>query len=91
MIGFINTNSVTSLIIAAVILGAIAVIVDRLNFPQKPFRPRGSKPVVGASRHGTEPELTSSTSAATRANRSTTFAPSRFQWAKYSKSPRHQR
>ena len=40
MIGFINTNSVTSLIIAAVILGAIAVIVDRLNFPQKPFRPK---------------------------------------------------
>jgi hypothetical protein len=40
MIGFINTNSVTSLIIAAVILAAIAVIVDRLNFPQKPFRPK---------------------------------------------------
>ena len=40
MLAFINTGSVTSLIIGAVILGVIAVLLDRLNFPQKPFRPK---------------------------------------------------
>ncbi len=38
--GFINTSSVSSLIIGAVILAVIAVLLDRLNFPQKPFRPK---------------------------------------------------
>ena len=40
MIGFIDTSSVTSLVIAAVILAVVAVVVDRLNFPQRPFRPK---------------------------------------------------
>jgi hypothetical protein len=38
MVAFVNTDSVTSLIIGALILALIAVLLDRLNFPQKPFR-----------------------------------------------------
>ncbi|MDH3295535.1 MAG: hypothetical protein OER95_14545 [Acidimicrobiia bacterium] len=38
VVGFVNTGSVTSLIIGAAVLAVIAVLLDRLNFPQKPFR-----------------------------------------------------
>lgn len=40
MEGFINTSSVLSLILGALVLSLIAVVLDRLNFPQRPFRPK---------------------------------------------------
>lgn len=40
MDAFINTSSVVSLVIGALILGLIAVVLDRINFPQRPFRPK---------------------------------------------------
>ncbi len=43
MVGFINTSSVMSLVIGALVLGLIAVVLDRVNFPQKPFRPKRIK------------------------------------------------
>ncbi|MDH3302550.1 MAG: hypothetical protein OES24_18790 [Acidimicrobiia bacterium] len=38
MVEFINTSSVLSLVIGALVLGLIAVVLDRINFPQRPFR-----------------------------------------------------
>lgn len=40
MVEFINTSSVLSLVIGALVLGLIAVVLDRINFPQRPFRPK---------------------------------------------------
>lgn len=40
MVAFINTSSVLSLVIGALVLGLIAVVLDRINFPQRPFRPK---------------------------------------------------
>ena len=38
MIGFVDTSSVASLVAGALVLGLIAVVLDRINFPQRPFR-----------------------------------------------------
>jgi hypothetical protein len=35
------------LVLAALVLGVLAVVVDRLNFPQRPFRPRTVTTVDG--------------------------------------------
>ena len=35
-----DQNFVFLLIGAAIVLGLIAVLIDRLNFPQRPFRPK---------------------------------------------------
>lgn len=43
MVGLINTSSVMSLVIGALLLGTIAVVLDRINFPQRPFRPKRIK------------------------------------------------
>ena len=40
MVGFINTSSVISMVAGALVLGLIAVVLDRLNFPQRPFSPK---------------------------------------------------
>lgn len=40
MVDFVNTSSVLSLVIGALVLGLIAVVLDRINFPQRPFRPK---------------------------------------------------
>ncbi len=40
MVGFINTSSVMSLVLGAILLGLIALLLDRINFPQRPFRPK---------------------------------------------------
>ncbi len=44
MIAFINTGSVLSLLFAAVVLGVLAVLLDRVNFPQRPFRAKQIQP-----------------------------------------------
>lgn len=36
----VDGGTVTILIIGVLILGALAVVLDRVNFPQKPFRPK---------------------------------------------------
>lgn len=36
----INAGTVTWLVVAALVLGVLAVVLDRVNFPQKPFRPK---------------------------------------------------
>jgi len=36
----IDAGTITWLIVGAVLLGALAVVIDRVNFPQKPFRPK---------------------------------------------------
>lgn len=38
MVAFVNTGSVLFLVTGALVLGLIAVLLDRLNFPQRPFR-----------------------------------------------------
>lgn len=40
LVGFINTSSVLSLMIGALVFGLIAVVLDRINFPQRSFRPK---------------------------------------------------
>lgn len=37
---FMEQNAVFLLIGAAIVLGLIAVLIDRLNFPQRRFRPK---------------------------------------------------
>ena len=50
----INSSSVILLCAAALILALIAVLVDRLNFPQTRFRPKRIKPAQrGPSRDRT--------------------------------------
>lgn len=36
----IDAGTITWLIVIALLLGALAVVIDRVNFPQKPFRPK---------------------------------------------------
>ncbi len=36
----IDAGTVTWLVIGALMLGALAVVLDRVNFPQKPFKPK---------------------------------------------------
>ncbi|MGI9613730.1 MAG: hypothetical protein ACR2QO_12520 [Acidimicrobiales bacterium] len=36
----IDGGTITWLVIGALLLGALAVVIDRVNFPQKPFRPK---------------------------------------------------
>ena len=36
----IDAGTITWLIGACLILGGLAVVLDRVNFPQKPFRPK---------------------------------------------------
>jgi hypothetical protein len=43
MVGFIDTSSVLTLVIGALILSVIAVVIDRLNFPQRRFRAKQIK------------------------------------------------
>lgn len=40
----VTSNSVILLCVAALILAVIAVLIDRLNFPQSRFRPKRIKP-----------------------------------------------
>lgn len=50
----IDAGSITWLVLGALILGAVAVVLDRVNFPQKPFRPkRIQTPRQGSSRDRT--------------------------------------
>ena len=50
----IDAGTITWLVIGALLLGALAVVIDRVNFPQKPFRPRRIEPGDrGASRDRT--------------------------------------
>jgi hypothetical protein len=46
----LNTTFVILLCIGALLLASIAVLVDRLNFPQPPFRPKRIQP---SDRHPT--------------------------------------
>ncbi|MDH3678546.1 MAG: hypothetical protein OEV40_01225 [Acidimicrobiia bacterium] len=36
----IDAATITWLVLGALLLGALAVVIDRVNFPQKPFRPK---------------------------------------------------
>jgi hypothetical protein len=36
-----GTGATIALVLGALILSALAVLIDRLNFPQRPFRSRG--------------------------------------------------
>lgn len=36
----ITAGTIVWLLIGSLILGGLAVVLDRVNFPQKPFRPR---------------------------------------------------
>ncbi|MCP4226077.1 MAG: hypothetical protein GY773_22300 [Actinomycetia bacterium] len=36
----IDANIITWLVIGSLLLGTLAVVLDRMNFPQKPFRPK---------------------------------------------------
>ena len=36
----IDATTITGLVVIAMWLGALAVVIDRVNFPQKPFRPK---------------------------------------------------
>ncbi len=50
----IDANIITWLVIGSLLLGTLAVVLDRMNFPQKPFRPkRVETPDRGASRDRT--------------------------------------
>lgn len=50
----IDTGSVTWLVVGALILGLLAVVLDRVNFPQKPFRAKRIRTEArGASRDRT--------------------------------------
>jgi hypothetical protein len=50
----IDAGTVTWLVIGALLLGALAVVIDRVNFPQKPFRPKRIEPgEAGAARDRT--------------------------------------
>ena len=39
-VAFLNTFSVLALVLGALFLSLIAVLVDRINFPQRRFRPK---------------------------------------------------
>ena len=50
----VDASIITWLVIGALLLGTLAVVLDRMNFPQKPFRPkRIQTPDHGASRDRT--------------------------------------
>lgn len=50
-----NINGlVFTLLLSALVLAAIAVIIDRLNFPQRPFRPKR----LQAGHHGPDRDRT---------------------------------
>ncbi len=36
----IDAGTITWLILGALLLGSLAVVIDRVNFPQKPFHPK---------------------------------------------------
>jgi hypothetical protein len=39
-VAFLNTFSVLALVLGALFLSLIAVLLDRINFPQRRFRPK---------------------------------------------------
>ncbi len=39
-VAFLNTFSVLALVVGALFLSLIAVLLDRINFPQRRFRPK---------------------------------------------------
>lgn len=50
----VTTGSIVWLLVGSLILAALAVVVDRINFPQKPFRARRIRTSgAGASRDRT--------------------------------------
>ena len=50
----IDGGSITSLALGALILGTLAVVLDRVNFPQRPFQAKRIKvPQRGSSRDRT--------------------------------------
>jgi len=42
----VDAGTITWLVVAALLLGALAVVLDRVNFPQKPFRPKRIRPAA---------------------------------------------
>lgn len=36
----VDAGLLTWLVVGSLLLGILAVVIDRVNFPQKPFRPR---------------------------------------------------
>ena len=50
----LDAGTITWLLLGAILLGALAVVIDRVNFPQKPFRPKRIETGVrGAARDRT--------------------------------------
>ena len=50
----IDSGFITWLVLAALVLGTLAVLLDRVNFPQTPFQPKRIKiPPQGATRDRT--------------------------------------
>jgi hypothetical protein len=45
----IDAGTITWLVVGALLLGALAVVIDRVNFPQKPFRPKRIEPGDGGA------------------------------------------
>ncbi len=43
----VDAGTITWLVIGALLLAALAVVIDRVNFPQKPFRPQRIEPGMG--------------------------------------------
>ena len=46
----IDAGTITTLAFAALVLGLLAVVLDRVNFPQKPFQPKQIRPGPGGAR-----------------------------------------
>lgn len=36
----VDASTITWLVVGALLLGVMAVVLDRVNFPQKPFKPK---------------------------------------------------
>ena len=63
----VNVATVTWLIGASLLLGALAVVLDRVNFPQKPFRPKRIRTNArGASRDRTGAHIINETEESNR-------------------------
>ena len=59
----VDAGLVTWLIVGALLLATLAVVLDRVNFPQKPFQPkRIETPERGAARDRTGAHIVDETS-----------------------------
>lgn len=52
-VAFLNTFSVLALVLGALFLSLIAVLIDRINFPQRRFRPKQIRTDQGVTRDRT--------------------------------------